>query len=170
MSTCKTCELVARRAAGAAPLWDCIYQTQYWDLAHCYDSALPGWLVLIARRHIAAVDELTEVEAVELGQLIRRTSIALKEVTGCIKTYVLQFAESPDHPHVHFHIIPRMVDLPDEFKSILIFKYIGVPEEMRVSEEVMNSIAAKVRALLQASQSSNNIASSANASPHPART
>ncbi len=150
MKPCKTCELVARRAAGLAPLWDSIYQTPYWDVAHCMDTALPGWLVLVARRHIAAVDELTEAEAAELGPLIRRTSAALREVTGCVKTYVIQFAESPDHPHVHFHVIPRMADQPEDRKSVNIFKYLRVPEEEMVSEDLMNSIAAKVRTILQA--------------------
>ena len=150
MKPCKTCELIARRNAGAAPLWDCIYQTPYWDVAHSYDTALPGWLVLVARRHIIAIDELTDAEAVELGQLIRRTSFALKEVTGCIKTYVIQFAERTDHLHVHFHIIPRMIDQPEERNGTLIFGYLGVPEEERVSEDVMNTIAVKVRGILQA--------------------
>ncbi len=150
MNSCKTCELVARRNAGLAPLWDCIYQTPYWDVAHCFDTALPGWLVLVARRHIAAVDELTDAEAAEMGILIRRTSAALREITGCIKTYVIQFAESPDHPHVHFHIIPRMADQPEERKSMHIFKYLGVPVEDQVSEEAMNAIALRVRGILQA--------------------
>src|SRR5512146_2037115 len=151
MNPCRTCALIARRAAGAAPLWDCIYQTPYWDVAHCYDTALPGWLVLVLRRHIVAVDELTEAEAIELGQLIRRMSAALKEVTGCLKTYVIQFAESPDHPHVHFHIIPRMADQPEERKSTRVFEYLKAPENERVSEEAMNAIAARIRSLLQAS-------------------
>ncbi len=132
------------------PVWDCIYQTPYWDVAHCFDTALPGWLVLVARRHIAAVDELTDAEAAEMGILIRRTSAALREITGCIKTYVIQFAESPDHPHVHFHIIPRMADQPEERKSMHIFKYLGVPVEDQVSEEAMNAIALRVRGILQA--------------------
>ena len=149
MKTCKTCELIARRNTGIAPLWDRIYQTPYWDVVHSYDTALPGWLVLVLRRHIIAVDELTDAEAIELGQLIRRTSVALKEVTGCLKTYVIQFAERADHPHVHFHIIPRMADQPEERNSTLIFGYLGVPEAERVSEVTMNSIAVKVRGILQ---------------------
>ena len=47
MKTCKTCELIARRNAGVAPRWDCIYRTSYWDVAHSYDTALLGWLVLV---------------------------------------------------------------------------------------------------------------------------
>ncbi|HUI90034.1 MAG TPA: HIT domain-containing protein [Anaerolineales bacterium] len=145
MIICKTCELVARRNEGAAPLWDSIYRTPLWDVAHCYDTALLGWLVLVARRHIESLDKLTDCEAVELGHLIHDVSLALKEVTGCVKTYVLQFAESPEHPHVHFHIIPRMTDLPEDHRSVQIFKYLGVPEEERLSQEAMNSLALKVR-------------------------
>jgi diadenosine tetraphosphate (Ap4A) HIT family hydrolase len=145
MITCKTCELIARRNNGAAPLWDCIYRTPLWDVAHCYETALPGWLVLVARRHIGSLDELTDPEAVELGRLIRSISSVLKEVTGCLKTYVLQFTESPEHQHVHFHIIPRMIDLPENRRSTRIFEYLGVPEEERVSQEAMNAIALKMR-------------------------
>lgn len=152
MRPCKTCELIANRNAGIAPLWDCIYRAPLWDVVHNYDTALPGWLVLVVRRHIGAIDELTNTEAVELGGLIRNTSIALKEITGCLKTYVVQFAEALEHPHVHFHIIPRMADQPEDRRSTKIFGYLGVPEEERVSQEVMNTIAAKVRDILLATQ------------------
>ena len=148
MSTCKTCELIARRDAGVAPPWDCIHRTPFWDVAHSYDTALPGWLVLVVRRHITSVDALTEAEAAELGQLIRRVSRALKEVTGCLKTYVIQFAERAEHPHVHFHIIPRMADLPEDRRGTGVFKYLGVSEEERVTEEAMNALALKVRGKL----------------------
>jgi diadenosine tetraphosphate (Ap4A) HIT family hydrolase len=33
----------------------------------------------------------------------------------------VQFAEHAEHPHVHFHIIPRMADLPDDHRSTGIF-------------------------------------------------
>jgi diadenosine tetraphosphate (Ap4A) HIT family hydrolase len=148
MGTCKTCELIARRDAGIAPLWDCILRTPFWDMAHSYNSTLPGWLVLVVRRHIEAIGELTDEEAVELGRLLQRTSRALKAVTGCQKTYVMQFAEMAEHPHVHFHIVPRMADLPEERRSTKIFGYLGVAEEERVSEETMNEIAVKVQKFL----------------------
>jgi diadenosine tetraphosphate (Ap4A) HIT family hydrolase len=145
MKICKTCELIERRNQGAAPLWDCIYRTPFWDVAHCFDTALLGWLVLVARRHIASLDELTDPEAVELGRLIHHISSALKEVTGCVKTYALLFAEKPEHQHVHFHMIPRMADLPEEYRGTQISKYSGVPEEERVTPEAMNAIALKIR-------------------------
>jgi len=148
METCGTCALVARRDAGTAPFWDCIYRTHYWDVAHAHNSALPGWLVIVARRHIAAIDELTAEEALELGPVIRLTSMSLKQAVNCAKTYVMQFAEHADHPHVHFHIVPRMPDQPTDRRSALVFKYLGVPDSERVTDEAMNTIAAIVHARL----------------------
>ena len=148
---CQTCELVARRNAGEAPPWDAIYRSQYWDVVHSFNTSLPGWLVLVARRHMAAIDEMSDEEAVELGRLLRRVSLALKEATGCVKTYVIQFAEAADHPHVHFHVVPRMADQPEDHRGPHVFRYLGVTEEDRVGEARMNELAAQVRSLLLAS-------------------
>ena len=148
MSRCKTCELVAQRDLGKAPLWDCIYRTGYWDVVHSYNSSLAGWLVLVARRHIEAIAELAADEALELGTLLRQVSIALGEVTGCAKTYVVQFAEHPEHPHVHFHVIPRMLDQPEDKRGTGIFAHLGVDEAERVSKLVMNDISRRVRDIL----------------------
>lgn len=143
-SPCLTCELIARRDRGEAPLWDAVIRTAHWDLVHAYNTSLPGWLVLVARRHVAAIDELTDEEATELGILLRRSSAALRQVVGCVKTYVCQFAEQAEHPHVHFHIVPRMAGQPDDRRGPRVFGYLGVPEDERVSEEKMNEIAAGV--------------------------
>lgn len=145
MKPCVTCDLLSVRDTGTVPLWDSIYRTPFWDVVHSYNTALPGWLVLVVRRHIEAVDELTEDEAAELGFLIKEVSAALRQATGCVKTYVIQFAEAQEHPHVHFHIIPRMADQPEDRRSTKIFGYLGVPGEERVSEARMNEIAAQVR-------------------------
>ena len=144
MQGCRTCELIARRDDGEAPLWDEILRTPLWDVVHNYDTSLPGWLVLVVRRHLSAIDELTEAEAAELGSLLRRTSAALKEVIGCEKTYVLQLAEHPEHPHVHFHVVPRMADMPAEHRATGVFGYSEQGAE-RVSEEAMNALAARLR-------------------------
>ena len=150
MFNCETCELVARRDEGLAPLWDSILRTPYWDVAHSFNTSLPGWLVLVLRRHAEAVDELTEEEVQELGRLILHTSRALKEITGCLKTYVMQFAEAQGHPHVHFHVVPRMADMPEDLRSTKVFAYLGVPDEERISQEEMNRIARQVQAKLLA--------------------
>ena len=149
---CKTCEMTARRRLGQAPLWDNIYQTGFWDVVHAYNSALPGWLVLVVQRHIESLDELTEQEAAELGPLIRGVSLSLKSVVGCTKTYVIQFAEARQHPHVHFHIVPRMADQPAERRSAGIMGYLGVSRDERISEDRMNEIGAEIRSHLSSTE------------------
>ena len=153
MTHCKICELIIRRDANNAPLWDCIYRTQFWDVVHHNSTTLPGWLVLVVRQHIRAIDELTNEEAIELGILLRQVSLALKESTGCIKTYVVQFAEMAEHQHVHFHIIPRAANQPENRRGTSVFEYSGVSEEERVGEEMMNEIATKVQKILISSLS-----------------
>lgn len=148
MEKCHTCELIKQRDNGDAPLWDSIYRTTSWDVVHSYDTALLGWIVLVSRRHIDAISQMTENEAIELGKLIHQVSLILEEVTDCIKTYVIQFAESLQHPHVHFHIVPRMADQPLERKSVNIFKYLGVEDSERISKEDMNVLAMQMRSRL----------------------
>lgn len=149
MSHCKTCQLVARRDTNEAPLWDSILRTDYWDVVHNYQTTLPGWLVLVTRRHIATLAEMTPEESAELGPLIQKTSAALTQITDCAKTYAIQFAEHPEHPHVHFHIIPRMHDIPADRKSTNIFNYSPVLNgEEGLSDAEMNEISEKVRGFL----------------------
>jgi diadenosine tetraphosphate (Ap4A) HIT family hydrolase len=149
MRNCKSCQMRALRDSGDAPLWDNIYRAVHWDLVHNYNTSLPGWLVLVARRHMATIAELTPDEAAELGRLLPAVSQALQQVVGCQKTYVVQFADHPDHPHVHFHVIPITADLPAEKRGPGVFGYLGVPEEERISEMTMNEIAARVRDFLR---------------------
>jgi len=149
MDNCKTCRMLIQRDSGDAPLWDNIYRTPYWDLVHSYNTALPGWLVLVARRHMGTIAELTPNEAAELGRLLPVVSQALQKVVGCQKTYVVQFAEHPEHPHVHFHVIPITADLPAGKRGPGVFGYHGVPEEERVSETTMNEIATRARDFLR---------------------
>jgi diadenosine tetraphosphate (Ap4A) HIT family hydrolase len=152
-TVCKACGLIARRDKGIAPLWDNVHRTQYWDVVHCSDTSMLGWMVLVVRRHIASISELTREEAVELGMLQRDVSKIMHLLLKCQKTYVLQFAEGEGFHHVHFHVIPRMKDLPPEERSIKIFRYLGVPQKDRVGEEIMNEFCAEVRQMLASNPS-----------------
>ncbi len=60
MTACRTCELIGRRDSGEAPPWDRIVRTLGWDVAHAYGTSVEGWMVLVVRRHITAVAELTD--------------------------------------------------------------------------------------------------------------
>ena len=147
----QTCDRLERRDRGDAPDWDAIVRTDAWDVVHCDNTSLLGWLVLVVRRHVAALADLTEAEAEALGPLVRDVSRALHDICGCEKTYVVQFAEHPDHRHVHVHVVPRSPDLEDERQGPRVFGFLGVPETDRVSEDDMNAFAASLRGWLTAS-------------------
>ena len=146
---CHTCARLSERDKGKVPLWDNIYRSKYWDVVHAYNTSYLGWLVLVVRRHIEAIDELTPDEAQELGALLQQVSLALKRQLGCSKTYVMQFAESPDHPHVHFHLVARMPDQALEDRAYKIFRHLGVPLEHRCSDEDLDNFAEGIRAQLK---------------------
>lgn len=145
MTNCETCRLIQNRSSDEAALWDRILRSENFDVAHAFNTSLHGWIVVITKRHILAIDELTKDEAMELGTLLQKVSLGLKKAVGCSKTYVMQFAEQAGHSHVHFHVVPRMPDLPDQYKGVNIFSYLGVTREHRVSESIMNNIASKLQ-------------------------
>lgn len=141
---CVTCELVSRRDRNEAPPWDRIARAEHWDVVHAFGTSLEGWLVLVVRRHITSVAELTDDEANELGFLVRDVSAAVQTAVDCDKTYVVQFAEHPQHPHVHVHVIPRPRDLPNDSQGPRIFGFLGVDADEAVPEARMNEVAERV--------------------------
>jgi diadenosine tetraphosphate (Ap4A) HIT family hydrolase len=90
MTACRTCLLSAIRDAGKAPPWDSIMRTPGWDVVHAFGTSVVGWTVLVARRHITALADMTDTEALELGPLIKSVSRALHRTIGCQKTYVVR--------------------------------------------------------------------------------
>jgi diadenosine tetraphosphate (Ap4A) HIT family hydrolase len=148
VNECRTCWLLNRRDAGHAPDWDCILRTEAWDVVHCDNTSLLGWIVLVVRRHVAAIADLTDDEAAAMGPLVRDVSRALHEQLGCEKTYVVQFAEHPQHRHVHVHVVPRPHGLGDGEVGPGIFKFLGVDDASRVSEADMDTFAARLREAL----------------------
>ncbi|GGN09331.1 diadenosine tetraphosphate (Ap4A) HIT family hydrolase [Actinoplanes campanulatus] len=113
---------------------------RFWRVAHDFNSSLPGWLVLVPRRHVTSIAELTDDEASTLGLWQVRLSRALRAVTGCVKTYVVQFAEKEGFAHVHFHIVPRMPDLPAERRGPGVFRYLN-DTDGRLSEARRDELA-----------------------------
>ncbi|MER5382050.1 HIT family protein [Streptomyces sp. NPDC002688] len=130
------------------PPRECVVHDQHWRVAHAVNTAVHGWLVLLPRRHVAAVHDLTDAEASALGMWQVKLSRALRSVTGCHKTYVVQFAEAEGFAHVHFHIVPRMADLRPEHRGPGIFELLRRPEEERVTADRADRMARILRAQL----------------------
>ena len=122
-------------------------------MAHAFGTALPGWLVIVPRRHVTALDELTAEEATELGPLLRRVTAAMRSVLGCAKTYVALFAEAEGFAHVHFHVMPRAADLEADLHGPRIFGLLGGDSERHVPDSVMDDVAASLTSALRGDDS-----------------
>jgi len=127
-----------------------VYFGPRWWVAHAFGTALPGWMVVMPRRHVLSLDELTPAEAADLGPLLRGLSAALREVTGCEKTYVALFAEAEGFGHVHFHVVPRLAGLDPELRGPRVFGLLGVDPAREVPDSDMDEIALSVAAALGA--------------------
>lgn len=131
-----------------APPRERVVRTAYWRAAHDFSTALPGWLVLLPVRHVTSLDELTPEESAELGPLLSGLTAALKDVTGCVKTYVLLLAEKDGFAHLHFHVVPRAADLPEELTGPRILTLLGSDHPVPPAEQ--DDLARRIGAAMPA--------------------
>lgn len=145
MTTTADCYSCAQEAeAGRLPIRDNIAADDHWRVAHAIGCGLEGWLVLLPRRHVTSISELTDAEAQTLGIWQVRLSQALHQVLGCQKTYIAQFSEAAGFSHVHFHVMPRSPNLPEELRGPRIFQMM-LPDRPRVTEQRADEIARELR-------------------------
>ena len=131
-------------AAPDALLRERIVRERGWRLAHDFKSSLEGWLILAPLRHVRGLHELSAEEAVAMGDLLRRASLALRAVTGCEKTYVMLFAEAEGFEHLHLHVVPRMADQPEDRRGPRVFAF--MQDDAPVSPERRDEIAEAILA------------------------
>jgi diadenosine tetraphosphate (Ap4A) HIT family hydrolase len=149
MSDCLPCYNNALEPSELPPR-ERVYDDGLWRVAHAFNSALPGWMVVVARRHITSLAETTPEEAAALGPLLRGLSQSLAQVVQAQKCYVLFLAESEGFEHVHIHVIPRRADMPEDHRGSRVFDYVKQPQEEWVAPEEMDRIAREVGLLLRA--------------------
>ena len=140
---CYTCRVNADLTS--LPPRDLIGSDDWWRAGHAFGTSLRGWLVLVPRRHVTRIAELTDTEAARLGVWQVRLSRALEAVTGCTKTYIAQFAEAAGHSHVHLHIVPRQASLAEDLRGPAIFSLLGKTGDEALSAADMDAVARKLR-------------------------
>lgn len=134
------------------PARERIYLDQRWRVAHAFGTSLPGWLVVLPRRHILALDELTSAEAAGLGPLLHDLTAALRQVTGCVKTYLALFAESEGFGHLHVHVIPRLPSQPAEMRGPRVFACLSKDPAEQVSADAMDQLGTSLATALTQQQ------------------
>ncbi|MFY9916085.1 MAG: HIT family protein [Nocardioidaceae bacterium] len=142
------CFACKQQAAASLPPRDDIVSSRHWRVAHAFNSTLRGWLVLLPTRHITSFTDLTPEAADELGGLVRRLGGALETVTGCVKTYLMQFSEAEGFSHLHLHLVPRLQDHPEETRGPRVFTYLSDDRAQWLPESERDALALAVRAAL----------------------
>ena len=116
---------------------DFVYADELWTVNHMLVPApILGWLVLQPRRHIEALHEMTHDEQLRMVQLMSYIDSTIRHMLTPSKVYVCLFAESALCPHIHFHIIPRTVEM--EARGPEIFNY--EPEIYPTEEEILSFV------------------------------
>jgi diadenosine tetraphosphate (Ap4A) HIT family hydrolase len=128
-----------RRISPAVP----VLEGTYWLIEHAYPVGLLGWMVLVLRRHAAALHELAHDEMRELGDLqAALIPAALRELTACEKEYVACFAEAPGFRHVHVHVVPVPAELPDSVRGARVMTLLTVSAAAGVSVDAVRAFCA----------------------------
>jgi diadenosine tetraphosphate (Ap4A) HIT family hydrolase len=129
--TCRSNTGIRRLSPGAP-----IYEGTHWLVEHAYPVGLLGWLVIVLRRHAAALHELVADEFHELAR-IQATLVPLLATTlHSEKEYVACFAEAEHFRHVHFHVVPVQPGTPGSLRgcgSLALLK-VGEAEAVAAAE------------------------------------
>jgi diadenosine tetraphosphate (Ap4A) HIT family hydrolase len=103
-----------------------IYVGTYWQVEHAYPCAIVGWLVVVLRRHAEALHELTSEEFAELGSVLELSVRAVHGAHGTAKEYAACYAEARGFEHIHFHVVPRAHDVPEQHMGAASFELLRV--------------------------------------------
>ena len=140
---CYSCD---QQADPSPPPREDVVHTERWRAAHAFNSTLPGWLVVVPTRHVLSFSELTAEAADELGSLVRRLSLAIEQVTGAVKTYLMQFSEAEGFSHLHLHLVPRLPDHPAEARGPAVFSLMAADENEWLAASERDDLALALRA------------------------
>ena len=96
-----------------------LYEDDLWCVRHAEPAGVPGWMLLISKRHVAGPAHFDDREAAVFGVALRHFERVLEQVTGALRIYTAAMGES--FPHFHGHMVPRYAQTPGDVKTWDIF-------------------------------------------------
>jgi diadenosine tetraphosphate (Ap4A) HIT family hydrolase len=130
-----------------------LYEDELWSIRHADPAGVPGWMLLMTKRHVGGPAHFDDREAAVFGVALRHFERILEEVTGALRIYTAAMGES--HPHFHAHMVPRYATMPREAKAWSVFdlqRAVGAgelpidrAEVARVSEAYRRALATAPR-------------------------
>jgi len=115
-----------------------------------YRPVLEGHVLILPKRHVERLEDLTTEEFIEIKEAITKIHTAAKNVYGK-NDYLLIIQNGKDAgqtvPHVHFHLIPRGHELTLVIKAKLWLSFltdiIGLHDPISAQEMFKNTDALK---------------------------
>lgn len=97
-----------------------LFENELWHVrATDPPTGVPGWMMLMTRRHVSGPAEFDDREAATFGLTLRHLQRVLLEVTGALRIYTAAMGES--FPHFHAHMVPRYAAMPKDTKAWGVF-------------------------------------------------
>ena len=128
-----------------------IYEGHAWVVDHAYPTSLKGWLVIVSKRHVEALHDLTHEEFRELADIQYRLAQIMQAQASIEKEYMMCFAEAEHFQHVHIHFVAKPKDLPQEAKGPRIFAYLNVDPHAAVSPQEIKALSEELKVALSTS-------------------
>lgn len=141
--TCLACKsITGQKRISPGPI---ICEGKYWIVDHAYPTGLLGWLVIVLKQHKEALHELTQNEYIELSILQEKLIAQLHLELNCEKEYVACFAEGEGFKHIHFHIIPKTIEVKKELKGPRVFEMLKHEQENLIPDEKIIKLSETFR-------------------------
>lgn len=126
-----------------------IYDGNYWIVDHAFPTTHVGWLVVVLKRHVEALHELTRDEFVELALIEEKLIRFFHQELGSSKEYVACFAEAEAFKHIHVHVIAKTPGFPEDAAGSKVFRLIKVaPEDVLPTEDIIKLTSRMKQALV----------------------
>lgn len=131
---------------------EALYEDDLWIVRHGdAPYGLPGWLMMMAKRHVQGPATFDDREAASFGPMLRHMHRTLLEASGALRIYTAFMGES--HPHFHAHLVPRYARMPKEAKAWGAFdlQRAAIAGEITVDENEVKRISTAFKRILEAS-------------------
>ena len=97
-----------------------LYEDALWHVRPAPSPpGVPGWMMMITRRHVGGPAHFDDREARAFGPALRHFERVLERVTGALRIYTAALGES--HPHFHAHMVPRYATMPRDARAWSVF-------------------------------------------------
>jgi diadenosine tetraphosphate (Ap4A) HIT family hydrolase len=135
--TCKIC--LGQWPAADHRIADCALTVAYLH----EDQFFPGWTILVLKRHVTELFQLSAEERRQVIEEVTRVARALADVFQPVKINYACLGNQL--PHMHWHVVPRLRDDPAPLEAIWGVKHEAKRLTAEQLAERVSAIQGKLR-------------------------